>query len=172
MRLLVAAWLVLPGDPMCSTFRLAPKTQASRTRLEAARPAVFATFSGKPSIFAGHERALYPRASGSAYCKSRRVPRPPFLTLRALSSSLQVWSPTWVRRGLDGVRAARVACGPRHVCLSTVDGSLYTWGDNTFGALGHGDEQGAVTRPRVVAALQGETRVDRRTYALSPRRAA
>ena len=37
--------------------------------------------------------------------------------------------------------------------LAERQGSVYTWGDNTFGALGHGDLE-ASTQPRRVQALE------------------
>ena len=52
------------------------------------------------------------------------------------------------------MRVARVACGPRHMVLANEEGGVFTWGDNTFGALGHGTLD-AVTTPRRVEALRG-----------------
>ena len=62
--------------------------------------------------------------------------------------------PMWVHAGLDGVRAARVACGARHCVLVAADGGCFAWGDGTFGALGQGQHVVSVTTPCRVVALQ------------------
>ena len=54
----------------------------------------------------------------------------------------------------QGLRVARVSCGPYHTGAVTEDGRLFTWGDGSFGKLGHGDTSSSST-PRRVAALDG-----------------
>jgi hypothetical protein len=63
--------------------------------------------------------------------------------------------PMLVRTGLDGVHAARIACGARHCVLVAADGGCFAWGDGTFGCLGLGASVVCATTPRRVAALQG-----------------
>ncbi|CAI5929207.1 unnamed protein product [Closterium sp. NIES-65] len=66
--------------------------------------------------------------------------------------------PQWVPRRLggplDGVHVVQVACGPWHVAVVAGGGEVFTFGDGTFGALGHGDCE-VVPVPRQVQALQG-----------------
>ena len=63
------------------------------------------------------------------------------------------WLPTPIDLG-DKVKVSCVACGPWHTAVVCRRGGLYTWGQGTFGALGHGDlkPQG---RPRRVERLAG-----------------
>eukprot|EP00656_Telonema_subtile_P053531 TRINITY_DN7783_c0_g2_i4.p1 TRINITY_DN7783_c0_g2~~TRINITY_DN7783_c0_g2_i4.p1 ORF type:complete len:2135 (-),score=453.89 TRINITY_DN7783_c0_g2_i4:112-6516(-) len=54
------------------------------------------------------------------------------------------FSPTAVRcKELGGYRCLSVACGAEFTCVVTDTNSLFTWGDNYYGQLGHGD---SVTR--------------------------
>ncbi|CAI5493569.1 unnamed protein product [Closterium sp. Naga37s-1] len=66
--------------------------------------------------------------------------------------------PQWVPRRLggplDGVHVVQVACGPWHVAVVAGGGEVFTFGDGTFGALGHGNCE-VVPVPRQVQALQG-----------------
>jgi alpha-tubulin suppressor-like RCC1 family protein len=52
----------------------------------------------------------------------------------------------------EPVRA--IAAGPDMSCAVTDAGALYTWGDNTFDNLGHGDDCGECM-PTLVTTLQG-----------------
>ncbi|GBG59421.1 hypothetical protein CBR_g38446 [Chara braunii] len=64
------------------------------------------------------------------------------------------WVPKRVLGPLDGLRVTQVACGPWHTAAVTSNGQLFTFGDGTFGALGHGDRSNAAL-PREVEALKG-----------------
>lgn len=64
------------------------------------------------------------------------------------------WIPKRVSGPLEGLQVASVTCGPWHTALVTVNGQLFTFGDGTFGVLGHGDKE-SVTYPREVESLMG-----------------
>ncbi|KAK9072183.1 hypothetical protein SSX86_008615 [Deinandra increscens subsp. villosa] len=64
------------------------------------------------------------------------------------------WVPKRVVDPLEGLRVASVTCGPWHTALITSTGQLFTFGDGTFGVLGHGDREN-VTCPREVESLSG-----------------
>ncbi|XP_075484381.1 PH, RCC1 and FYVE domains-containing protein 1-like [Primulina tabacum] len=55
---------------------------------------------------------------------------------------------------IDGLIASFVSCGPWHTALLMSSGRLFTYGDGTFGALGHKDRSGSRI-PREVEALKG-----------------
>ncbi|KAK6920855.1 Regulator of chromosome condensation, RCC1, partial [Dillenia turbinata] len=63
------------------------------------------------------------------------------------------WTPTRVT-GLEDVNVSKIACGPWHTAAVTLEGQLFTFGDGTFGTLGHGD-QCSTTMPRQVEILKG-----------------
>lgn len=54
----------------------------------------------------------------------------------------------------DGRAVAQIACGTHHSCVLTRDGEVFTFGDGTNGALGHGGTQSELT-PRRVEDLPG-----------------
>ncbi len=59
-------------------------------------------------------------------------------------------------RALGGVRATAVAAGGQHSIVLGVNGSVYSFGDGTYGQLGHGGEYTQVqARPKAVSALEG-----------------
>ncbi|CAI5463522.1 unnamed protein product, partial [Closterium sp. Yama58-4] len=66
--------------------------------------------------------------------------------------------PQWVPRrmggALDGLYLVQVACGPWHVAAVAATGQLFTFGDGTFGALGHGNCD-IVSSPKEVESLRG-----------------
>ncbi|XP_039818164.1 PH, RCC1 and FYVE domains-containing protein 1-like isoform X3 [Panicum virgatum] len=64
------------------------------------------------------------------------------------------WFPHKLFSPLDGISVANIACGPWHTAIVTSSGQLYTYGDGTFGVLGHGDTQG-ISRPKEVESLKG-----------------
>uniref|UniRef100_A0A0A9A085 FYVE-type domain-containing protein n=1 Tax=Arundo donax TaxID=35708 RepID=A0A0A9A085_ARUDO len=55
---------------------------------------------------------------------------------------------------MNGISVVKIACGPWHTAIITSSGQLYTYGDGTFGVLGHGDTQG-IARPKEVEFLKG-----------------
>lgn len=65
------------------------------------------------------------------------------------------WFPYRVCGGpLDGICISKVACGDWHTAIISSAGTLYTYGDGTFGVLGHGDTK-CVSRPKEVESLKG-----------------
>lgn len=65
------------------------------------------------------------------------------------------WIPKRVCGPLDGMQVTYVSCGPCHTAAVVSAGQLFTFGDGTFGALGHGDRTSSVY-PREVQALRGQ----------------
>ncbi|KAG8366334.1 hypothetical protein BUALT_Bualt17G0069000 [Buddleja alternifolia] len=64
------------------------------------------------------------------------------------------WIPKRVGGPIEGLQVSFVSCGPWHTALLTSSGQLFTFGDGTFGALGHGDRS-STNIPREVEALKG-----------------
>ncbi|XP_058729415.1 PH, RCC1 and FYVE domains-containing protein 1-like [Vicia villosa] len=64
------------------------------------------------------------------------------------------WIPKSVDGFLDGLQVVSVACGTWHSALATSNGKLFTFGDGTFGVLGHGDQE-SVSYPKEVQLLGG-----------------
>lgn len=64
------------------------------------------------------------------------------------------WIPKRVGGCLEGLHVSYIACGPWHTAALTSSGQLFTFGDGSFGGLGHGDRSSS-TIPREVEALQG-----------------
>ncbi|KAG8388951.1 hypothetical protein BUALT_Bualt02G0178700 [Buddleja alternifolia] len=64
------------------------------------------------------------------------------------------WVPKRVNGPLEGVHVSSISCGPWHTAVVTSAGQLFTFGDGTFGVLGHGDRL-SVSLPREVESLKG-----------------
>ncbi|KAH7845221.1 hypothetical protein Vadar_025132 [Vaccinium darrowii] len=64
------------------------------------------------------------------------------------------WIPKRVSGTLEGLQVLSVACGTWHSALVTSNGKLFTFGDGTFGVLGHGDRE-SVPYPKEVQLLSG-----------------
>ncbi|KAG6424923.1 hypothetical protein SASPL_115346 [Salvia splendens] len=64
------------------------------------------------------------------------------------------WIPKRVSGTLESLHVTSVACGTWHSAVVTSTGSLFTFGDGTFGALGHGDHE-SVAYPKEVQSLRG-----------------
>ncbi|KAL2239967.1 UNVERIFIED_CONTAM: PH, RCC1 and FYVE domains-containing protein 1 [Sesamum indicum] len=64
------------------------------------------------------------------------------------------WVPKRVNGPLEGIHVSSIACGPWHTAVVTSAGQLFTFGDGTFGVLGHGDRE-SVSKPREVESLKG-----------------
>ncbi|XP_042032830.1 PH, RCC1 and FYVE domains-containing protein 1-like isoform X1 [Salvia splendens] len=64
------------------------------------------------------------------------------------------WIPKRIAGPLEGLQIASVTCGPWHTALITSTGQLFTFGDGTFGVLGHGNREN-VSYPREVESLAG-----------------
>ncbi|KAG9445658.1 hypothetical protein H6P81_011786 [Aristolochia fimbriata] len=59
------------------------------------------------------------------------------------------WIPKRICGPLEGLQVLSVSCGTWHSALATSTGRLFTFGDGTFGALGHGNSE-SVSYPREV----------------------
>ncbi|KAJ4772456.1 Regulator of chromosome condensation (RCC1) family with FYVE zinc finger domain-containing protein [Rhynchospora pubera] len=64
------------------------------------------------------------------------------------------WIPKRVAGPIDGLQVQMVSCGTWHTALITTAGQLFTFGDGTFGALGHGNRDTALF-PKEVESLKG-----------------
>ncbi|VFR02557.1 unnamed protein product [Cuscuta campestris] len=64
------------------------------------------------------------------------------------------WLPHRVSGSLDGVIISSVACGEWHMGIISITGKLFTYGEGSFGALGHGDTK-SLLRPKEVMSLKG-----------------
>ncbi|XP_059297178.1 PH, RCC1 and FYVE domains-containing protein 1-like [Lycium ferocissimum] len=64
------------------------------------------------------------------------------------------WLPNRVCGSLDGVKISYVACGEWHTGIVSTSGQLFTYGNGTFGVLGHGNLQ-SVAHPKEVESLRG-----------------
>ncbi|KAE8786579.1 putative E3 ubiquitin-protein ligase HERC1 [Hordeum vulgare] len=64
------------------------------------------------------------------------------------------WIPKRISGALDGLQVAYVSCGTWHTALITTTGQLFTFGDGTFGVLGHGNRE-SISCPREVESLSG-----------------
>ncbi|KAL0438240.1 UNVERIFIED_CONTAM: PH, RCC1 and FYVE domains-containing protein 1 [Sesamum latifolium] len=69
-------------------------------------------------------------------------------------SDVSHWIPKRISGPLEGLQVAMVTCGPWHTALITSTGQLFTFGDGTFGVLGHGNREN-VLYPREVESLSG-----------------
>ncbi|KAE9614860.1 putative chromatin regulator PHD family [Lupinus albus] len=64
------------------------------------------------------------------------------------------WVPKRVNGPLEGIHVSSISCGPWHTAVVTSSGQLFTFGDGTFGVLGHGERKN-VLLPREVESLKG-----------------
>ncbi|XAR65472.1 hypothetical protein NMG60_11009611 [Bertholletia excelsa] len=64
------------------------------------------------------------------------------------------WTPKKVHGLMGGVHISSISCGPWHTAAVTMEGQLFTFGDGTFGALGHGDHS-STNVPSEVITLKG-----------------
>ncbi|XP_071732483.1 PH, RCC1 and FYVE domains-containing protein 1-like [Rutidosis leptorrhynchoides] len=62
------------------------------------------------------------------------------------------WIPKRVSGPLEGIQVLSVSCGNWHSAFITDNQKLYTFGDGTYGALGHGDHE-SIQIPKMVASL-------------------
>ncbi|KAG7016426.1 putative E3 ubiquitin-protein ligase HERC1 [Cucurbita argyrosperma subsp. argyrosperma] len=69
-------------------------------------------------------------------------------------SDVSHWIPKRVSGPLEGLQVTSVTCGPWHTALVTSMGQLFTFGDGTFGALGHGEREN-ISYPKEVESLSG-----------------
>ncbi|KAL6524336.1 hypothetical protein OROGR_016770, partial [Orobanche gracilis] len=64
------------------------------------------------------------------------------------------WVPKRVNGPLEGIHVSAISCGPWHTAVVTSAGQLFTFGDGTFGVLGHGNRE-SISKPREVESLKG-----------------
>ncbi|KAJ0241679.1 Regulator of chromosome condensation [Hirschfeldia incana] len=74
--------------------------------------------------------------------------------LLGLGSEASHWKPVRILGQMEGVNVKTISCGPWHTAFVTSEGKLFTYGDGTFGALGHGDRV-STSAPREAEALSG-----------------
>ncbi|KAL9831567.1 putative chromatin regulator PHD family [Arabidopsis thaliana] len=74
--------------------------------------------------------------------------------LLGLGSGASHWKPVRILGQMEGINVKAISCGPWHTAFVTSEGKLFTFGDGTFGALGHGDRI-STNIPREVEALNG-----------------
>ncbi|KAI3672869.1 hypothetical protein L6452_38969 [Arctium lappa] len=70
------------------------------------------------------------------------------------ATNVSHWIPKRIGDPIEGLKVASVTCGPWHTAFITSTGQLFTFGDGTFGVLGHGDREN-VSCPREVESLLG-----------------
>ncbi|OIV95703.1 hypothetical protein TanjilG_01497 [Lupinus angustifolius] len=64
------------------------------------------------------------------------------------------WIPHKLSGPLDGIAISSVACGEWHTAIVSICGRLFTYGEGTFGVLGHGDTR-SFSQPKEVDSLSG-----------------
>ncbi|XP_058179694.1 PH, RCC1 and FYVE domains-containing protein 1 [Rhododendron vialii] len=64
------------------------------------------------------------------------------------------WLPHRISGSLDGVIISQVSCGEWHTAIVSASGKLFTYGDGTFGVLGHGNLQ-TISQPKQIESLKG-----------------
>lgn len=64
------------------------------------------------------------------------------------------WLPQRMAGLLDGIHVSKVSCGEWHTAIVSSSGQLFTYGDGTFGVLGHGNLQ-SFLEPKEVESLKG-----------------
>ncbi|KAH6755947.1 hypothetical protein C2S53_007073 [Perilla frutescens var. hirtella] len=64
------------------------------------------------------------------------------------------WLPHRLSGSLDGITISNVSCSEWHTALVSVCGRLFSYGDGTFGALGHGNLQ-SYSHPKEVESIKG-----------------
>lgn len=64
------------------------------------------------------------------------------------------WIPKRVSGPLEGIQVLSVSCGTWHSALTTSDGKVFTFGDGTFGVLGHGNRE-SIAYPKQIESLSG-----------------
>ncbi|CAN1316312.1 PH, RCC1 and FYVE domains-containing protein 1 [Linum perenne] len=76
------------------------------------------------------------------------------LKVNGYGTEVSQWAPRKLNGPLEGIPVSSVSCGPWHTAVVTSAGQLFTFGDGTFGVLGHGDRK-SISVPREVESLKG-----------------
>lgn len=69
-------------------------------------------------------------------------------------SEVSHWIPKKVTSPMEDIQVSYISCGTWHTAFITSAGQLFTFGDGTFGVLGHGDHR-STSIPREVENLKG-----------------
>ncbi|PON67076.1 Zinc finger, FYVE-type, endofin [Trema orientale] len=69
-------------------------------------------------------------------------------------SEVSHWIPKKVSGNMEGIHVSYISCGLWHTAVVTSAGRLFTFGDGSFGALGHGDFR-STSIPKEVETLRG-----------------
>lgn len=77
-----------------------------------------------------------------------------FSSLLGHGSEVSHWIPKKICGHMEGVRVSYISCGLWHTAAVTSAGQLFTFGDGSFGALGHGDLS-STSIPREVETFRG-----------------
>ncbi|XP_062107676.1 PH, RCC1 and FYVE domains-containing protein 1 isoform X2 [Humulus lupulus] len=77
-----------------------------------------------------------------------------FDSLVGEEKSRSQWLPHKISGPLDGITISNIACGEWHSAVVSTSGQLFTWGDGTFGVLGHGNVK-SLPQPKEVESLKG-----------------
>ncbi|XP_021823816.1 uncharacterized protein LOC110765074 isoform X3 [Prunus avium] len=64
------------------------------------------------------------------------------------------WLPQKLSGSLNSINISNVTCGEWHTAIVSTSGQLFTYGDGTFGVLGHGNLD-SVSQPKEVESLKG-----------------
>ncbi|KAJ7964407.1 Regulator of chromosome condensation (RCC1) family with FYVE zinc finger domain-containing protein [Quillaja saponaria] len=64
------------------------------------------------------------------------------------------WIPRKLCGSLDGISISHIACGEWHTAIVSSCGRIFTYGDGTFGVLGHGNLH-SFSQPKEVESLKG-----------------
>jgi len=103
--------------------------------------------TGATDIGAGHYSSFAVKADGTVWGWGQNTTG----QIGSGTTALRVRTPTRIE-GLDGLSIVDVAGGRNHALALTDDGSVYAWGDNTYGQLGNGTWQSS-SIPVLVASL-------------------
>lgn len=64
------------------------------------------------------------------------------------------WIPRKINNPFDDIHVSSVSCGAWHTAVVASSGKLFTFGEGTFGVLGHGDSK-SIAIPKEVETLKG-----------------
>lgn len=62
----------------------------------------------------------------------------------------------YVKLGDDSVKVKQVSCGFEHTVCVMENGDLFSWGDNKYGQLGHGDQDGYPLPKKIECKFKAE----------------
>ncbi|KAK9935169.1 hypothetical protein M0R45_022281 [Rubus argutus] len=115
-------------------------------------PKLIGTLSGVESVACGEYHTCAVTLSGELYTWGDGTNN---FGLLGHGSEVSHWIPKKVSGHMEGIHVSYISCGPWHTAAVTSAGRLFTFGDGSFGALGHGDHSSTGT-PREVETLRGK----------------